>query len=169
MKKYFFILSVLVIGLASCSKNSEPEPIVDPAVQAKTDDDAIVAYLSAHTDITAVKDLNHPELYYQVLAEGTGDPITENSQLVVSYTGKTLSGATFDARDDFSLKLSQNIIAGWKIGVPKIKNGGKILLIIPSALGYGPYANGPLPANTVLVFTITIKSVDGHTPSVDPI
>lgn len=162
MKKYLFILSVLVIGLASCSKDkTTPQPTVDPAVQAKVDNDAIIAYLSAHPNITAIKDATHPELYYQILDAGAGAEITASSKLVVSYVGTNIKDVQFDKSDSFPLSLSQNIIAGWQFGVPKIKNGGKILLIIPSALGYGPYANGPLPANSVLIFTITIKSVDG--------
>lgn len=170
MKKYLFILSVLVMGLASCSKNdSTPQPPFDPVAQAKIDDDAIKAYLVAHPTITAVKDLNHPELYYQVIQAGSGAVLTENSQIVVSYSGTNLKDVVFDQSDSFSFKLSQNLIAGFKLAVSQLKNGGKILVIIPSALGYGPYANGPLPANSVLVFTITIKSVDGVAPSIDPV
>lgn len=166
MKKYLFILSVLVIGLASCSKDkTQPLPTVDPTAQAKIDDDAIVAYLSAHPDILAVKDPSG--LYYQILDAGTGTAITGNSKLIVNYSGKNLKDVEFDARDNYAITLSQNIIAGWQLGLPKVKNGGKILLIIPSGLGYGPYANGPLPANSVLVFTITVKSVDGSAPVVD--
>lgn len=161
MKKYLFILSVLVMGLASCSKdNGTPDPIVNPEAQASIDDAAIVTYLAAHPNIVAVKD-PASGLYYQVIEEGTGAAFTNNSLLIVSYAGTNLAGQQFDASDSFALKLSQNIIQGWKIGVPKIKNGGKILLIIPSALGYGPYANGTIPANSVLIFTITVKSVDG--------
>ncbi|MFA6246294.1 MAG: FKBP-type peptidyl-prolyl cis-trans isomerase [Mucilaginibacter sp.] len=168
MKKYLFILSVLVIGLASCSKDkTTPQPVVDPAVQAKVDDDAIVAYLDAHPNIMAVKDASNNGLYYQIIDAGSGAAITASSKLVVSYLGTDLKDVQFDKNDNFAFSLSQNIIAGWQLGVPKIKNGGKILLFIPSALGYGPYANGALPANSVLVFTITIKSVDGVAPVID--
>lgn len=170
MKKYLFILSVLVMGLASCSKNNgTPQPPFDAAAQAKIDDDAIKAYLVAHPTITAVKDLNHPELYYQVLQAGSGDPLTENSQIVVSYKGTNIKDVEFQSTDNFSFKLSDNLIAGFKLAVSKLKNGGKILVFIPSALGYGPYANGPLPPNSVLIFTITIKTVNGVAPSVDPV
>jgi FKBP-type peptidyl-prolyl cis-trans isomerase FkpA len=165
MKKYLFILSVLVMGLASCIKNnSTPLPVVDPAVQAKADDEAIVAYLAAHASITATKDASG--LYYQVLAPGTGAAITASSALVVSYVGKDIKDVQFEANDNASYTLSQ-LIPGWQIGLPKIKNGGKILLIIPSGLAYGPYVNGKIPANSVVIFTITVKSVNSVTPAVE--
>jgi FKBP-type peptidyl-prolyl cis-trans isomerase FkpA len=164
MKKYLFILGVLVLGLASCSKNTPTPttpPLVDAAAQAKIDDDAIVAYLAAHTDIVATKDASG--LYYQILTPGTGEQITSASMVNVKYVGKTLNNVTFGTDDDFATGLapSSNLIAGWKLGLPKLKNGGKILLIIPSALAYGPYAMGPIAANSVLIFTISVTAVNG--------
>jgi FKBP-type peptidyl-prolyl cis-trans isomerase FkpA len=162
MKKYLLILSVLVLGFASCSKDSTPPaPPYDAAAQLKIDDAAIKAYLTTHPEITATKDTTG--LYYQVLAAGTGEQITNASTVTVSYKGTDLKNMQFDAADNYTTAIaaSSNVIAGWKIGLPKIKNGGKILLIIPSGYAYGPYANGPIPANSVLVFTITVKAVNG--------
>ncbi|RYU87927.1 peptidylprolyl isomerase [Mucilaginibacter terrigena] len=164
MKKYFFILSMLAVGLASCSK-SDPGPVYDPVAQAKADDGVIKAYLASHTDITATKDTSG--LYYQIITEGTGPVITNDSKVKVSYVGTDINGVKFDQREDYTttLSASTNIIAGWKIGVPKVKVGGKILLIIPSTLAYGPYSNGPIPPNSVIIFVITVKElVTGTTP-----
>ncbi len=152
------------MGLASCVKNnSNPQPVVDPAVQAKADDEAIAVYLAAHTSITATKDPSG--LYYQILEPGTGAAITATSALVVNYVGKDIKDVQFETRDNAAYSLTQ-LIPGWQIGLPKIKNGGKILLIIPSGLAYGPYANGSIPPNSVVIFTVTVKSVDGVTPAI---
>jgi FKBP-type peptidyl-prolyl cis-trans isomerase FkpA len=164
MKKYLFILSMLVLGLSSCTKD-KTVATVDPAVQAKIDDDAIKAYLVAHPDITAIKDPSG--LYYQVITEGTGASITTASTVKVSYVGTTLQGAQFDANENYTTALTPttNIIEGWKIGVPKAKVGGKILLILPSALAYGPYGNGPIAPNTIIKFTITVKELVNTNPN----
>jgi FKBP-type peptidyl-prolyl cis-trans isomerase FkpA len=45
---------------------------------------------------------------------------------------------------------------GWKLGLPLIKAGGKIKLYLPPSLGYGNSVSGNIPANSILVFEITL-------------
>jgi len=163
MRKYILILSILTLGLASCLKEN-PQPVipppVDPAVQAKIDDDVIKAYLVAHPDIVATKDASSG-LYYQIQTEGTGDLITSSNTVTVSYVGTTTKDQTFDSSSNFTTTLTPqtNIIEGWKIGLLKAKKGSKILLILPSALAYGQRGNGPIGSYQVILFTITVKDV----------
>ncbi|MBB6110466.1 FKBP-type peptidyl-prolyl cis-trans isomerase [Mucilaginibacter lappiensis] len=160
MKKYFLLLSLLTIILSSCLKtNSDPQEVVNPVVavdpvkQAAADSTAIVAYLAANPTIKAKKDTSG--LYYQILNAGTGTTSpTINSTVTVSYTGSLLNGSVFGSSTGFTGILS-NLIPAWQIGLPFIKQGGSILLIVPSRLGYGNTSPGPdIPANSVLVFTI---------------
>jgi FKBP-type peptidyl-prolyl cis-trans isomerase len=52
------------------------------------------------------------------------------------------------------------VIAGWKIGVPLIKEGGKIMLYIPSLLGYGCQGGGTtIPSNANLIFEVEIIEI----------
>ncbi|MBD1393443.1 FKBP-type peptidyl-prolyl cis-trans isomerase [Mucilaginibacter glaciei] len=153
MKKYILTLSFLVIAFASCKKGDS----FDAAAQATKDDAAIQTYLKANPNITATKDPSG--VYYQVVTPGTGANPTASSAVTVNYTGSVLNGGQFATALNLANSPLTGLIAGWQIGIPKVKAGGRILLIIPSAYGYGN--NSPaaaIPANSVLIFTIDLLS-----------
>jgi FKBP-type peptidyl-prolyl cis-trans isomerase FkpA len=162
MKKYFLLLSLLAVTLTSCLKTTsdiqETNPVVtvDPVKQAAADSVLISAYLTANPTIKAVKDTSG--LYYQILTPGTGANPTVNSTVTVSYAGSLLNGTQFGSNTAYTTSLV-GLIRAWQIGVPLIKTGGSILLIVPSRLGYGNASPGSaIPANSVLVFTINLTS-----------
>jgi len=99
-------------------------------------------------------------LLYQILDPGTGASPTASSTVSVVYTGKHFDNTIFDATaNPITFPLS-GVIDGWKIGVPLIKKGGHIKLVIPSALAYS--CSGNLPAiqpNEPLYFDITLTDV----------
>jgi FKBP-type peptidyl-prolyl cis-trans isomerase len=101
-------------------------------------------------------------LYYKIGQPGTGSPITADSTIVANYTGKLLNGVLFDravAGSEATFKLN-SLVKGWREGVPLIKQGGSIRLIIPSTLGYGLDGNSPsVPAFSALDFDITVTDV----------
>ncbi|MBV8390299.1 MAG: FKBP-type peptidyl-prolyl cis-trans isomerase [Mucilaginibacter sp.] len=147
MKKYLLLLAVIVTVFSSCSKDS-----FDPTKQAAKDDAAIQAYIAAN-NINATKDPSG--VYYQVITPGTGAYPTVSSLITVNYTGKLLNGTVFDSGSINSTALS-SLVKGWQYGIPHINTGGRILLLIPSALGYGNTAQGSIPANSVLIFTVDL-------------
>lgn len=102
-------------------------------------------------------------VYVKDLTVGTGAEVVPNKVLAVRYEGFLTDGARFDHNVDprplFQLVLGQRrVIAGWEQGIAGMKVGGKRLLVIPPSLGYGTQANGPIPANSVLVFKVEIIS-----------
>ena len=150
MQKLLLLIALFMICLSACKKDS-----FDAAKQAATDDALIQAYIKTN-NITATKDASG--LYYQVVTPGTGAYPTASSTVNVNYQGKLLNGSVFAPSANLSSPLS-NLIQGWQIGIPHINKGGRILLLIPSALGYGNNAQGSdIPANSVLVFTIDLIS-----------
>jgi len=156
MKKYALILIGFVMILSACSKKAEP---FDPAAQAATDDASIQAYFKANNITNATKDASG--LYYRVVTNGTGGYPTATSTITVNYTGTLLDGTQFDSttsRGSFSTALTVNgtaqVIQGWVIGLQHVQTGGRIILYIPSGLGYGPSGSGSIPANAVLIFTV---------------
>ena len=150
MKKYFLLLSLVFIGFAGCKKSTPP---FDAAKQAATDDAAIQAYIAANK-ITAIKDPSG--LYYSIITPGSGAYPTVASTVDVNYTGKLLNGNVFAPTSNVTNPLT-SFIQGWQVGVPHINAGGTILLLIPSALGYGNSSPGAgVPANSVLIFNVNL-------------
>jgi FKBP-type peptidyl-prolyl cis-trans isomerase FkpA len=101
-------------------------------------------------------------LYYKIGQPGTGSPITTDSTIVANYTGKLLNGTVFDravAGSEATFALN-SLVKGWRQGVPLIKQGGSIRLIVPSTLGYGLDGSSPaIPAFSALDFDITVTDV----------
>ncbi len=150
----FLCLLILVsMLLNSCGKNDsgcQPNPVANEKAQ-------LVAYCTSN-NITYTEDGSG--MLYQIIDPGSGVAPTSTSTVYVVYTGKFLNGNTFDATaNPVGLSLT-GVIDGWKIGLPLIKKGGRIKLIIPSALAYSCAGFPPaIPANTPLYFDITLTDV----------
>jgi FKBP-type peptidyl-prolyl cis-trans isomerase FkpA len=104
------------------------------------------------------------------LRVGTGADATTGKRVTVNYTGwlydpaKTdQKGSQFDtsaARGPFAFTLGAGaVIKGWDQGLVGMKVGGQRRLVIPPALGYGSVANGPIPANSTLLFEVELIDV----------
>lgn len=96
-------------------------------------------------------------MFYVIDSAGSGKQPTACSAVDVNYTGKLTDGTVFD-QGRYQNYLG-SVIEGWANGVPLIKEGGVIHLYIPPSLGYGSQANGTIPANSILIFDITLSSV----------
>ena len=95
------------------------------------------------------------------LAIGTGDPVGKGSEVAIHYEGHLPDGTPFDANGPldppFTFRIeSGDVVPGFDEAVTGMRKGGRRLAIIPPALGYGSEANGPIPANSFLVFTIEL-------------
>lgn len=98
------------------------------------------------------------------LVVGTGDIATSGKEVTVHYTGVFVDGKKFDSSVDrgipFTFRLGAGmVIKGWDIGVEGMKVGGKRLLVIPPELAYGSSDNGPIPANSTLIFQVELLGV----------
>lgn len=167
MKKSFVFLALAIIAFSSCVKTNNTCPYSESTTSAtQAESDAIAAYLTSAGITDAVK--HSSGFYYKVVSAGTGTA-TPNlcSQITIYYKGQLTNGNVFDqtTTSPATFSLGQ-LIVGWQKGIPLIKAGGKIILYIPPSLGYGSQAirdqlgNTIIPANSILVFTIELVSVN---------
>lgn len=124
-------------------------------------DDALIKRFVAANSLTGINKLPSG-VYYKIIAPGTGtQEVKLTDSVTVAYTGRLLNGTTFDSATPakpFTSKLD-GLIEGWKQTVPLIKKGGKIRVLIPSALGYGAVGSGAIPPNSALDFDIELTDV----------
>ena len=152
-KNLLLICTLLVVLFSACRKDHSTEDFA--AQQAIVDEGIIKTYMQTN-QIVGTRDASG--LYYAVLSPGTGAFPTANSTVNVNYKGTFTDGTVFDA-GNFTTVVSGNVIEGWKIGLPKINQGGRILLMVPSALAYGPQGRSTIPANKVLIFQIDMLNI----------
>jgi peptidylprolyl isomerase len=127
--------------------------------------------LAGEPGVTSKASVMPKSLEFKDLVVGTGKAATPSSTVTVQYSGVLYkNGTPFDSSwsrgqpAQFSLAqvvkgFTQGI--GGTDGVPAMKEGGRRIMIVPPALGYGNTANGSIPANSTLVFVVDLKSVDG--------
>lgn len=151
LKARFLLGLFLIVGaFASCKKELSPEK------QAAKDDSAITDFI-AKNNLVATK--HSSGIYYQILSPGAGNSVYVSNTVDAIYEGRYLNGSVFDkSTSTINFPLS-NVIVGWQIGIPLIKKGGKIRLIIPSGLAYGSQPYLSIPANSILDFTVELIDV----------
>ena len=103
------------------------------------------------------------KLVIKDLVVGTGPVAPVNSTVTVDYYGvRWDNGQEFDTsfgKEPAKFPLA-NLIPGWQIGIPGMKEGGRRELVVPAELAYGPAGgNGGELAGKTLVFVIDLKKV----------
>lgn len=95
------------------------------------------------------------------VAVGSGGEVKPGDTVTIHYTGWTLDGTVFDSsvqRNEPATFPLGNLIRGWQIGIPGMKEGGIRRLVIPSAIGYGDEGSPPkIPGGATLVFDIEVR------------
>jgi FKBP-type peptidyl-prolyl cis-trans isomerase FkpA len=159
MKKISILSLLFIFFLSSCSKKEDICAYTESPIVASTAEiNAVQAYLGTN-GISATQAPSG--FFYAIDAPGTGTIYPGLcSNVAVEYTGKLTDGTVFDKTTGQAVLFTLGtLIVGWQKGLPLIKAGGKIRLYIPPSLGYGSVANGNIPKNSILIFDITMDSV----------
>jgi peptidylprolyl isomerase len=102
------------------------------------------------------------ELTTQDIIVGTGTEVLSSSTLTVHYTlmawstGKIIESSWRGQPATFPLA---QVVEGWQKGLPGAKAGGRRLLVLPPAMGYGAAGAGPIGPNETLIFVVDIIGV----------
>lgn len=115
------------------------------------------------------------KLYYLKQSAGVTISPSRADSVLTTYTGMLLDSTVFDTRSTVLWMPLTGVIDGWAYGFTNFKGGTKVLntdesfyyenvgkgiLFIPSGLAYGNTGQSVIPANSPLVFQITLNDVN---------
>jgi FKBP-type peptidyl-prolyl cis-trans isomerase FkpA len=108
------------------------------------------------------------------LRAGSGAAAAAGNRISVFYTGwiydadrPDQKGLQFETNVGaespltFTLGIGQ-VIQGWDQGIVNQRVGGLRQLVIPPALGYGGFRNGPIPPNATLIFEVELVGLEAQ-------
>jgi FKBP-type peptidyl-prolyl cis-trans isomerase len=98
--------------------------------------------------------------YYQDVTVGSGAALTFGlgQQAFLSLKGYLKSGFAF-AQAVNQLTVLGNLPPGLVDGMAGMNEGGERIIVVPSALGYGPVPQPSIPPNSTLVFDVIINQI----------
>jgi len=138
-------IALICLVAVGCKKGESPETLEQYITRA---------------NLTSTVTKDSRGFYYQILTPGTGATPTLSSKVTVFYKGTLTNGNIFDQTNANPVTFGLNqLILGWQYGIPLVKAGGRVMLYLPPSLGYGSQTTGSIPANSVLIFDITLQSV----------
>jgi hypothetical protein len=165
--------------VASPSASTSPSPSATPSTSYPPAKGASVSFQGV--TVTGAADLKGApgvksksstapkKLAYKDLVVGKGKAATPASTVTVQYVGALYeNGKLFDsswARGSAAQFSLAGVVKGFTegiggtSGVPPMKVGGRRIMILPAALGYGSSAQQAIPANSPLVFVVDLKKI----------
>lgn len=124
-----------------------------------------VKFVDGVPEVTIPSDFSDPdELIVETLIQGDGAVVESGETIAVKYSGWLVDGTQFDSAWSadgtsdpvtFPIGIGQ-VIGGWDQGLVGEKVGSRVLLVIPSDLGYGEAGAGSIPGDSTLIFVVDI-------------
>ena len=155
-------IGLLAAGLAvACSVSS-------PTENNWSDPSKINFYSGLHVNLARMTRTNAGTFYWDSIHGSGTVPLNAGDQVSVGYSLWLPDGTLLESRQSgVSLTVdSTHVIKGWVDGLQGAVQGTVRQLVVPPALGY-PYGNGStIPANTTLVFLVSIDRITSASASV---
>ena len=142
------------LALAACNLDT-PAPVNQPSDPAT---ETFAASLGVNISQMQKVAVGSNFVYYKDFTVGSGAVLKSAVPVIVTYAGFLSNGALFDSGNAVQFNLAQTVI-GFQQGMLGMNVGGERLIVVPSNLGYGPYAIGRVPANSTLVFDVRLENI----------
>lgn len=111
-------------------------------------------------------------IQYKVITKGNGKSPTATDTVSVNYRGTLINGKEFDSsykRNEPATFGLDQVIKGWQEIIPKMKEGDKWQVFIPSELAYGARGVGSdIGPNSTLIFEIELLSIKAADAAATP-
>lgn len=91
----------------------------------------------------------------ETVTAGTGAMPGETDIVLVNYEGRLADGTVFDSGERVPFPVN-GVVPGFSQALVQMQKGGRYEIFIPAALGYGAQAQGAIPANSDLYFTVDL-------------
>lgn len=164
MKKNIALLSTLLLSANPIAVFAEASTKTEAPKVAKIKE---VAPIKTGDNLNLSEFIKTPSgVMYKIVKQGSGEKALQGETVVVNYSGFLLVdgkkvGSKFDSSFDrnmpFSFKLgARQVITGWEISLADMKVGETRIVIIPSKHGYGSRSTAKIPADSSLIFEITL-------------
>lgn len=149
-----FALAPLVALLLAAPAFAAP-PATPAAAPAKPDPAAFLAQNAKAPGVVTLPS----GLQYKIVKSGDpkGPSPKPGDAIKVNYEGKLVDGTVFDSsfqRGKPVLMPLGGLIPAWMEALPLMHPGDEWMLYVPADLGYGAQGQGPIPANSPLIFRI---------------
>ncbi len=158
MKLYlikFIFLFLAITTLVSC--HDEPE---DPNAQLNADIQQIDAHLAGLGVTDDVLYDNNTGIRFVIGTYGQNPPARKDQKVTVLYKGTLLSTGAEFASGTMEEKLEDIEPLGLNRAIGAMMEGTTATFYIPSDYGYGKAGTSTVPANSVLVYTLTLQKVE---------
>ncbi len=102
-------------------------------------------------------------LQYEVITDAEGPKPLPTDRVTTHYRGTLIDGTQFDSSYDRGQPATfplNGVIAGWTEALQLMSPGAKWRLYIPPELAYGDRGQGPIPANSTLIFDVELISIN---------
>lgn len=158
--KRFVMLLAAALSVAGCDLNV-PNPYGD---NSEPSDPAKETFASSLNINIATMQKTEAGTYYKDVKEGTGATLSDEGPVVISYLGFLKNGAQFAGVSDLTIPVA-NLVGGLRDAMRGMKVGGERIIVVPSALGYGPGGfvsddgRSVVPPNSTLVYDVILKNI----------